>query len=90
MTTTYDWVCALLVKEYKLAPETLTFDGPLEELGIDSLSMAELLFSVEDAFGIVLPPEPVHLPTLGDVVRYIDALVLSQTGGNAKPPSPQP
>jgi len=80
MTTTYDWLCALLIKEYKLAPESLRLDGALEDLGVDSLGIAELLFNVEDAFGITLPPEPVNLPTLGEVVRYIDALVLAQNG----------
>ena len=80
MMTTYDWLCALLVKEYKLAPESLSLDGPLENLGVDSLGIAELLFNVEDAFGITLPPNPVQLPTLGDVVRYIDELVLDQNG----------
>ena len=78
--TTYDWLCALLIKEYNLAPESLSLDGPLEDLGVDSLGIAELLFNVEDAFGITLPPNPVQLPTLGDVVRYIDALVLAQNG----------
>jgi acyl carrier protein len=78
--TTYDWLCAMLIKEYKLAPESITSDGRLEDLGVDSLGIAELLFNVEDAFGITLPPNPVQLPTLGDVVRYIDDLVLTQNG----------
>ena len=80
MTTTYDWLCTLLIKEYKLAPESLSLDGALVDLGVDSLGIAELLFNVEDAFGITLPPNPVQLPTLGDVVRYIDELVLAQNG----------
>jgi acyl carrier protein len=40
--------------------------------------VAELLFNVEDEFHIELPPESVSLPNLGDVVRFIDALVLAQ------------
>ena len=79
-TTTYDWLCMTLVEEYKLDPDKLTPDAPLEALGIDSLGIAELLFNVEDEFGIVLPPEAVQLPTMGDVVRYIDALILAQKG----------
>ena len=83
MSATYDWLRETLITEYQLQPETLTLDAPLEDLGIDSLGMAELLFNVEDKFGIVLPTEPVVLPTLGDVVRFIDGLVLAQTGENA-------
>ena len=87
MTATYDWLRATLVKEYKLDPEKLTLDAPLDALGVDSLATAELLFNVEDAFGIVLPPEPVELPTVGDVVGFIDALILAQVGQAGAPAS---
>ena len=80
MATTYDWLRATLIKEYSLDPDKLVADAPLEDLGIDSLGIAELLFNVEDEFGIVLPPEAVQLPTMGDVVRFIDALILAQKG----------
>jgi acyl carrier protein len=76
--TTYERLQAILVKDYRLAPEALTLDAPLEGLGIDSLGVAELLFNVEDAFGIKLPPDPVQLATVGDVVRYVDDLVAAQ------------
>lgn len=75
MTSTLERLRAILVRDYKLAPEALTPDAPLEGLGIDSLGVAELLFNVEDEFGVTLPSDPVELPTLGDVVRHIDQLV---------------
>ena len=83
MTTTFERLRAILVKDYKLEPEKLTLDAPLEGLGIDSLGVAELLFNVEDEFRITLPPEPVQLPTIGDVVRYIDELLAAQHGAPA-------
>ena len=73
--TTFDRLCAILMKDYKLQAGQLTPDAPLEALGIDSLGVADLLFNIEDDFGINLPPEPVQLLTLGDVVRFIDELV---------------
>ncbi len=81
MTETYDWLCKMLVAEYKIDPSRLAPDTPLEDLGIDSLGMAELLFNVEDEFSITLPPEPVDLPTLAHVVRFIDALILTRKTG---------
>ncbi|WP_296446171.1 acyl carrier protein [Rhodoferax sp. UBA5149] len=84
MTTTFEQLRAILVKDYKLAPEALTLDAPLEGLGIDSLGVAELLFNVEDEFKIELPPEQVLLPTIGDVVRFIDDLIAVQHGGVAQ------
>jgi acyl carrier protein len=76
--TTLERLRAILIRDYKLDASRLTPDAPLEDLGIDSLGVAELLFNVEDEFKISLPPEPVQLPTLADVVRYIDALVAAQ------------
>ena len=85
MTTTLERLRAILVRDYRLDPEALVPEAPLEGLGIDSLGVAELLFNVEDEFSIALPPEPVQLPTLGDVVRYIDQLVAEQRAGTGAP-----
>ncbi len=82
MTNTYERLRAILVKDYKLEPERVTLDAPLEALGIDSLELAEMLFNVEDEFHVILPSEAVELPTIGDVVAFIDGLIATQ-GGHA-------
>jgi len=74
--TTFERLCAILQKDYKLTPEQSTADALLEALGIDSLGVAELLFNVEDEFKINLPPEPVQLLTI------IDRLIAAQHGRN--------
>lgn len=84
MTTTFDRLRAILIKDYKLTPDLLVPAAPLEELGIDSLGTAELLFNIEDEFGVTLPPDPVQLTTLGDVVGFIDDLVAQQTAGKVQ------
>lgn len=78
MNTTLDRLRVLLVKDYKLEPDLLTPDAPLEALGIDSLGVAELMFNIEDEFEVTIPGDPVALATVGDVVRYIDDLVSTQ------------
>jgi acyl carrier protein len=78
METTLSTLQRILAKDYALAPETLTPAARLEDLGIDSLGTAELLFNIEDIFHVVLPPEAVPLATLGDVVDYIDQLLAAQ------------
>ena len=80
MTTTFERLSAMLTKDYKIPPESLTLDAPFEGLGIDSLGMAELMFFIEDEFKVKLPHEPVELPTIQHVVRYIDDLVIAQRG----------
>jgi acyl carrier protein len=78
MTTTFERLRAILIKDYKFTADVLTLEAPLEELGIDSLGTAELLFNIEDEFGVTLPPDPVQLTRLGDVVGFIDDLIVSQ------------
>jgi acyl carrier protein len=78
MTTTFERLSAILSKDYKLQPDRLTLDAPLESLGIDSLGTVELLWNIEEAFQIKLPSDPVELSTLGDVVRFVDELIVRQ------------
>jgi acyl carrier protein len=69
----------LLIREYKLTREQLAPDAQLSALGVDSLGMLELMFQIEDRFGITLPDDnPTNLLTVNDVVVYIDKLVAPQ------------
>jgi acyl carrier protein len=83
MKTTSERLGAILIKDYQLDPASLTLDASLEGLGIDSLGIAELLFNIEDEFGITLPSKPAELSTVGDVVLYIDGLRAAQHSGAA-------
>ena len=82
MTTSFERLRAILVKDYKISPELLQIDTPLEVLGIDSLGMAELLFFIEDEFKVKLPVDPVELLTIKDVIHYVDELVATQHVGD--------
>lgn len=79
MNTTLERLAAILHKDYAVAPELLTMDSTLESLGIDSLGVVELLFTVEDTFALKLPSDPVPLHSVGEVVRYIDELLAAQS-----------
>ena len=78
MTTTFERLQAILIKDYHFAPNLLVPEAVLEDLGIDSLGTAELLFNIEDVFAVTLPPESVELTTLGDVAGFIDKLIETQ------------
>jgi acyl carrier protein len=82
MNTTFERLSALLIKDFKLSPERLTLDAPLQDLGIDSLGTVELLWSVEEVFGIKLPSDPVELLTLGEVAAYIDRIAADTPAGS--------
>ena len=59
--TTADRIRAMLVKDFRITADKITADTPLEDLGVDSIGMAELIFNVEDEFGLKLPDVPVQL-----------------------------
>ena len=77
--TTIDRLRELLQRDFQLPPERLTPQAGLEELEIDSLRMIEILFSVEEAFGITIGADPAEIrarvKTFGDLAAYIDELV---------------
>ena len=77
MNTT-DQIIAMLVKDFKVDPVRLSPDARLEDIGIDSIGVAELLFNIEDEFHLKLPDVPLDLTTFGDVVRYVDEQIAAQ------------
>lgn len=75
---TYDRLVRILANEHKLATETLQPDARLDELGIDSLSVMELLFMIEEEFNIRVPDDRVPLVTIDDMVSYVNNLIAQQ------------
>ena len=61
---TIDIVRDVLVENQDLDPEAITEDAVIEDLGIDSLDMVELICDIE----------PTDLVTIGDIVEHIDSL----------------
>jgi acyl carrier protein len=72
---TFDKVKKLLSEQLDVDEEKITMDSSIsEDLGADSLDVVELLMSIEDNFGVVVPDEEAaNLKTVGDVVKFIDA-----------------
>ena len=63
-------VIEIIAKRKKLDPAVVTTTSTFEQLGIDSLDAADLLFAFEDDFGIVVPDDVARsLKTVGDVVE---------------------
>lgn len=45
----------------------------VDDLGVDSLSMVEIIYECEDKFGVEIPDEDAkNLKTVGDAVAYIE------------------
>jgi acyl carrier protein len=66
----------ILVKDYGLVRDQISPGAVLTTLGLDSLSVLELMFKIEDNFHLKIGDDtPTDLVTIGDVVRYIDGLL---------------
>lgn len=77
---THDRLIRIIAEEHKLALDTLQPEARLDELGIDSLSVMELLFKIEEEFDIQVPNDQVPLVTIQDVASYVDSLIAQQAG----------
>ena len=68
-------VIEIIAKKQKLDPATVTVDSTFEQLGLDSLDAADLLFTVEDTFGIIVPDGAAQaMRTVGGVADAIRRL----------------
>jgi acyl carrier protein len=75
MTTTFETMKRIIVKDYELAPERLMPDTPLAEIELDSLAITELIFALEDEFNVTAKTNGQGMQTLGDIAAYIDQLI---------------
>jgi acyl carrier protein len=82
----------IIAREFELDPQLLRADARLEDLAIDSLGVIEIMFAVEEEFGITVPPElpqtQTSINTLDDLVRYVDRLVGEQHDANRQHEGP--
>lgn len=69
----------MMIEQFDLKIEDLTPDATLESLGLDSLSVIEFMFNLEDELKIKMSDERVEIKTLQDVVTLVDKLVAEQT-----------
>ena len=64
----------ILVKELTIDPEQITMEAELaNDLGINSLELADLVLLCEDTFGVEFDENDMHkFITVGDVVEYLN------------------
>ncbi len=72
----------MMAEQFDLKPEVLAPDAQLESLGVDSLSVIEFMFNIEDEFKIKLPDERVEIKTVQDIANIVDSLVAKQKSGS--------
>ena len=73
--TAYAFLADVLTEKYEVDPDAISPEATLTELGLDSLTIVELLFDVEDEFGIEVPEERATFETLAEAAALVDELV---------------
>jgi acyl carrier protein len=72
----------LAAKEFSIDPDALDPNAALDSLGIDSLSLIEFMFKVEEEFGISVSGEELKaIKTLADLERHVGSALA--TAGKA-------
>ena len=66
---------SILVEELSLNPDDITPNAELaNDLGVNSLELADLFLLCEDTFGVEFNEDDIHkLITVGDVADYLEA-----------------
>jgi acyl carrier protein len=65
----------MLMAEFDLKADQVAPESRLAELGIDSLATLELLFKLEERFGLDLNSDPTPVETVGDIASEVDRML---------------
>ena len=76
----FAFLAQVLSEKYDVPREAISPEATLTELGLDSLTIVELLFDVEDEFGIEVPEERATFQTLAEAAALVDELVQAKGG----------
>lgn len=76
---TFDTIRRLAVNTLGVAEEPLMRAGSLREAGIDSLAAIDLIYAIENRFGIYIPAEDLaQVRSLRDLAVIADRLITRQ------------
>jgi len=77
MENTQDTIFAIIAKEARIPLEKITLQSTLKDLEIDSLDVVQIIFELEDRFGITLPDKDPAIDTesVSGLVAAVDRLV---------------
>ena len=72
-------VIAEIASVKRISPEKITVDSTFDELAIDSLDATNLLFSLEEEFGVSIPDaEARQIRNVRDAVNQVERLLAAK------------
>ncbi len=77
-----DKILSIIAREAAMEPAEVRPDMTLDELGLDSLGLVEMIFAIEETFGVSVPfnaNEPAQsefdISSVGAIVRAVERLI---------------
>ena len=80
MTSSFDYIRQTLIDKFEVDEDAISPEATFETLGLDSLTMVELMFDVSEKYDIDLPTDKLDLKTLGEAVELIDETLQAKNG----------
>ena len=68
----------LIQEKYGLDPAALDPHASMRDKGMDSLTLVEFVFAVEDHFKISMPDHDVNVDTLAELAAMVDKTLAAQ------------
>ncbi|HWB47707.1 MAG TPA: phosphopantetheine-binding protein [Stellaceae bacterium] len=80
MTDVFGAVTEIIAKHCSLDAATLTADTRLEDIQVQSLDLVEIVFEIEERFGIEVPPNAdaesrLEFATIGAIVDGVERIL---------------
>ncbi len=70
-----DYIRQTLIDKFEVNADAITPEATFESMGLDSLTMVELMFEISEKYDIELPTDRLDFKTLGEAVILIDEVV---------------
>lgn len=74
MTTTTELLTRIITEKFEIDPARLAPEATLEDIGIDSLDIFDVVFAVEEELDIKVPNDDVKIATFQDLVDLIERI----------------
>lgn len=71
---TFEQLREILQRRIGTPPEQITPESKLEEIGVDSLLLLDLMFEMEDKFNVKLPNDLPRPETVAEMIKVFDEL----------------
>ena len=71
----YEKLVSYAAMQLELDPNEITPESTFEDLGIDSLDIVEMIYSLESELGVELEMEDQKITTFGELAAFVESKV---------------